>query len=187
MGIEEKKDVEMEPVEETINTGPQGDEEEKKEAKKKCSHGPREKCLNCLGVTKENHQEVAGKCLHGPDAHCVNCMGVTSETFQNVGYTCNHPPGQRCANCAANDIKIKDARHLSFEHFVEDIKMKCKRKHTSDQKCQDCMQITNISYKVKEKCSGAHRPYPEQMCNKCIPQSIILKRQSYRHIDYVSV
>ena len=31
MGIEEKKDVEMEPVEETITTGPQGDEEEKKE------------------------------------------------------------------------------------------------------------------------------------------------------------
>ena len=116
-------------MEETIRASkdePTEAKEEEKETRNKCNHGPRDKCLNCLGVTKDNKDEVSEKCLHGPDAHCVNCLGVTRETFQNVSYQCNHPADQRCPNCAANEVKIKDARHQSFENFVEEIKIKCK-------------------------------------------------------------
>jgi nuclear protein localization family protein 4 len=30
-----------------------------------------------------------------------------------------------------------------------------------------------------------HEPYPKAMCNKCIPPNVIVKRQEYRHVDYV--
>ena len=45
----------------------------------------------------------------------------------------------------------------------------------------------DISYKVKEKCVAGHKPYPQGMCNKCLPMPVVLNRQSYRHIDYVSM
>ena len=32
-------------------------------------------------------------CTHGPKAKCVNCLGVTKDTLKDVKPTCNHPPG----------------------------------------------------------------------------------------------
>jgi hypothetical protein len=34
--------------------------------KSHCNHGPNAKCINCLGVTKENVKEVKHTCNHGP-------------------------------------------------------------------------------------------------------------------------
>ena len=31
-----------------------------------------------------------------------------------------------------------------------------------------------------------HKPYPLGMCNKCLPPAVILGRQPFRHVDYVS-
>lgn len=81
---------------------------------------------------------------------------------------------------------MKDAAHQSFEHYVAEIKAKCKGKHKEDQKCQDCLLAMDLSYKVKEKCIAGHKPFPQGMCNKCLPQPVVLARQTYRHIDYVS-
>lgn len=47
------------------------------------------------------------------------------------------------------------------------------------------MPSFNFSYKVNYNCPN-HKPFPEGMCNKCLPPSVILNRQSYRHVDYVS-
>jgi hypothetical protein len=35
--------------------------------KSHCSHGPNGKCVNCLGVTKENIKEIKHQCLHPPN------------------------------------------------------------------------------------------------------------------------
>ena len=44
----------------------------------------------------------------------------------------------------------------------------------------------DLSYKVKRDCIEGHKPFPQGMCNKCLPQPVVLARQTYRHIDYVS-
>jgi len=31
-------------------------------------------------------------CTHGPKGKCINCLGVTKETMKDVKGTCNHPP-----------------------------------------------------------------------------------------------
>ena len=61
-------------------------EEEKKEEKKeeepykpKCNHGPGRKCLNCIGVTKDNAEFVKhGQCNHIAGVKCPNCVEKTS-------------------------------------------------------------------------------------------------------------
>lgn len=58
-----------------------------------CTHGPGGKCLNCLGVTKENAKEVVKKCMHPAGAKCVNCMGLDENNFSRVGYSCQCVPG----------------------------------------------------------------------------------------------
>jgi nuclear protein localization protein 4 homolog len=30
-----------------------------------------------------------------------------------------------------------------------------------------------------------HEPYPKGLCNRCLPENVTLKRQEYRHVDYV--
>jgi nuclear protein localization family protein 4 len=58
--------------------------------------------------------------------------------------------------------------------------------HKPDQKCQNCTAVMQFSYKMKYDCVS-HKPFPLGMCNKCIPPSVVLNRQTYRHVDYVSI
>lgn len=41
--------------------------------KSHCTHGPKGKCINCMGVTKESIKEIKSTCTHGPNEKCVNC------------------------------------------------------------------------------------------------------------------
>lgn len=75
-----------------------------------CSHGANAKCVNCLGVTKENMKEEVKKCMHAPNQKCVNCIQV-------------------------QDPRLGELKHESFEHYLIEIKQKCKGKHKPDQKC----------------------------------------------------
>lgn len=61
--------------------------------------------------------------------------------------------------------KIENAKHVPFEHHLTELRAKCKKKHTPEQRCQDCIPLTDISYKMKPGCTS-HKPYPEGMCNK---------------------
>jgi hypothetical protein len=86
-------------------------EETKKEpeapaAPKKCKHGPREKCLNCLSLDPKQAALVERACKHGPEEKCVNCLD--------------------------KDVKVKGIKHTSFEHYVAEIKKKCKGLHKDD-------------------------------------------------------
>ena len=40
-------------------------------------------------------------CNHGPKGKCVNCLGVTKEQLQDIKYTCRHGPNEKCPNCLA--------------------------------------------------------------------------------------
>ena len=131
-------------------------------------------------------QEVKkAHCNHGPNAKCINCLGITKENIKEVKHTCNHSPLQKCPNCISGDKEDKFVKHESFEAFLSELKSKCKGKHQPDQKCQNCVPFSQFSYKVNYKCPN-HKPFPEGMCNKCLPPAVVLKRQIYRHVDYVS-
>lgn len=90
-----------------------------------------------------------------------------------------------------NDKKLGDdageqfVKHQSFENFLIEMKKRCKDKHLPHQKCQNCTAVQSFSYKVKYNCPD-HKPYPLGMCNKCLPPAVILGRQTFRHVDYVS-
>jgi len=44
-------------------------------------------------------------CRHGPNQKCVNCLGVTKENAETAGLKnlCQHPPGGKCPNCIKAD------------------------------------------------------------------------------------
>jgi len=48
-------------------TKPAAAAKDEEPAQKKCNHSANQKCLNCLGVTKENFQEVKAICQHQAD------------------------------------------------------------------------------------------------------------------------
>lgn len=45
-------------------------------------------------------------CNHGPMAKCINCLGVTKENMKEIKKACHHPPGQKCANCVGEDERL---------------------------------------------------------------------------------
>lgn len=79
----------------------------------------------------------------------------------------------------------KFIKHQSYDNYLRERLSKCKDKHLPHQKCQDCTFEKDISYKVKYDCPD-HKPFPLGMCQKCLPPTVILGRQPYRHVDYVS-
>lgn len=70
-------------------------------------------------------------CNHGPKAKCVNCLGVDKQNMQTIKQKCNHAPGQKCINCATEDKNL-NVKHQSFENYLSEIKAKCKGKHQID-------------------------------------------------------
>jgi hypothetical protein len=72
-----------------------------------CKHGPQAKCVNCLGVTKDNAKFIRTECKHADNQKCANCLGVTSENAEEIGATCSHGPNEKCPNCTGKDF-IKD-------------------------------------------------------------------------------
>lgn len=71
-------------------------------------------------------------CNHGPKAKCVNCLGVTKETMKDVKGTCKHGPHAKCPNCLIQDNDELQVKHESFEHYLSEIKAKCRGKHKPD-------------------------------------------------------
>ena len=98
-------------------------------------------------------------------------------------WLCQHGPNAKCVHCLDREY-ISDAAHISFDHDLEEKKLKCKGVHPSDVKCNNCLPPSQIRYEVDRSCKN-HEPYPKAMCNKCIPPSVVVKRQEYRHVDYV--
>lgn len=98
-------------------------------------------------------------------------------------WLCQHGPHAKCVHCLDKEF-ISDTAHISFDQFIQDKKLKCKGVHPAEVKCGNCLPPSEIRYEVDRTCKN-HDPYPKAMCNKCIPSSVVIKRQEFRHVDYV--
>ena len=84
-----------------------------------------------------------------------------------------------------------DIKHQSFDQFLEmnfGHIIRPKEKSGSEIPIQSRAFLKNFSYsyKVNRDCKN-HEPYPLAMCSACIPPSIHMKRQVYRHVDYAQI
>ena len=173
-------------------------EEEKKDDIPKCNHGENEVCINCIDKKKKKEKEkelknekikkdilkkdgLTDKCTHPAGQKCIHCMGKV-EYKGELKYTCQHGEGGKCPNCI-NKEYISDAKHISFDQYINDRKQKCKGTHEASTVCINCMPPAQIKYVKKKNCPN--HP-PEQVCNECMPPNVILNRQIYRHVDFVS-
>jgi nuclear protein localization family protein 4 len=167
--------------------------------KPKCSHSERETCINCIDYKKEKKQVktedtkseldkqkekygLTAKCSHSIGQKCLHCM-IPAEV-KELKYNCQHGEGGKCPNCIGKEF-IADAKHKSFDQYLNERKEKCKGIHEPTSKCNNCIPPAELDFKMKPNC-GNHLPYPEGLCNKCMPPNAVLTRQLYRHVDYVS-
>lgn len=89
---------------------------------------------------------------------------------------CNHPPNRKCINCFTETVG--QFKHESFDSYIKELQKKNKLNLQTFAMEQ--------SYKVNYKCPTGHEPYPKGVCGKCRPPTIVLSRQIYRHVDYLS-
>lgn len=168
----------------------------------KCNHPPGGKCLNCLTVETANKEKppaagtdpkaanlppkpTAGKCSHGPGGKCFNCTSVDAKdkNLYLEKQMCQHGPTAKCLHCVDKDF-IRNVKHVSFDHYLAEKKLKCKGVHPPEVKCNNCLPPVAMRYNVDQTCKY-HEPYPKAMCNKCMPPSVTIRSQEYRHLDYV--
>ena len=175
---------------------------EENKPKGTCNHSENEVCINCIDKRKpkketikkdskgnplmsnEEFRKKAGltdKCVHAPGQKCLYCMPKV-DPQEEVKGKCNHGPGGECPNCVDKNL-ISNAKHISFDQYINDKKQQCKGTHESSSVCINCMPPSQLSYLKKKFCPN----HPQEMCcNKCMPPNAILNRQTYRHVDYVS-
>ena len=95
---------------------------------------------------------------------------------------CRHGPEGKCVNCIKDNF-VAGIKHESFDHFMAARIAKCQ--HSNEAKCPNCLPPAEMSYKVKQ--CNKHAPWPAGICNSCMPNTAVLARQSYRHVDYVEL
>lgn len=154
-------------------TPPTSSEQEKKEEEKSelsfirsCKHPPSQRCINCLA------REDAARKEKGESPQKVETK-----------WLCKHPPGGKCINCLEDNF-VQGIKHESFEHYMQTRRAKCS--HGPDVSCTNCLPPAEASYKLKKDCTK-HPPWPQAICNSCMPATAVLARQSYRHVDYVEL
>ena len=171
--------------------------------KGQCNHSENEVCINCIDKKRPKKVEdikkdkngnplmknedflkksgLTEKCAHPAGQKCLYCMPKLDPKEEIKG-KCNHGPGGACPNCVDKNL-ISNAKHISFDQYINDKKQQCKGTHESSSVCINCMPPAQLSYKKKKNCPN----HPSEMCcNKCMPPNAILNRQTYRHVDYVS-
>ena len=171
--------------------------------KGQCNHSENEVCINCIDKKRPKKEEaikkdskgnplmknedflkksgLTEKCNHPEGQKCLYCMPKVDPNEEIKG-KCNHGPGGQCPNCVDKNL-ISNAKHISFDQYINDKKQQCKGTHESSSVCINCMPPAQLSYTKKKNCPN--HP-PEMCCNKCMPPNAILNRQTYRHVDYVS-
>ena len=93
---------------------------------------------------------------------------------------CNHGPNAKCLNCMQTTV-IKTA-HIAFDEYLLSKRANCH--HPTESECSNCQPPKNQRLTLLPSCDQ-HEPYPRGLCNRCVPENITLKRQEYRHMDYV--
>jgi nuclear protein localization family protein 4 len=84
-----------------------------------------------------------------------------------------------------------DIKHQSFDDFLDTnfghiIRPKERSGSEVPIESRAFLKEFSYSYKINRDCKN-HDPYPLAMCSACIPPSIHMKRQVYRHVDYAQI
>lgn len=126
-----KKDTDMQ-IDTSSSKPSAAPEKEEDKPNPRCTHGPKGKCINCLGYKYVPNADTSKE---------ENKDGSKMETDTPAApprNKCTHGPNGKCLNCADAGF-IQNAKHKSFEHYMLDMKAKCKGKHQPDHKCPNCM------------------------------------------------
>ena len=98
-------------------------------------------------------------------------------------------------NVGPNEVDKDDVsgelKHVSFDSYLQNnfsqfIKPKEKSGSEIPIQSRAFLKEFSYSYKLNRNCKN-HAPYPQAMCSSCIPPSIHMKRQVYRHVDYAQI
>eukprot|EP00047_Mylnosiga_fluctuans_P005336 m.239897 g.239897 ORF g.239897 m.239897 type:complete len:584 (-) comp13565_c0_seq1:267-2018(-) len=97
---------------------------------------------------------------------------------------CHHGDRQQCIHCcplepyddAVQSNPKRPIKFMSFHTYLRKLnKGVDKGKFTN---------LESISCQIIPNCP-AHAPWPAGICTKCQPSAVVLRRQTYRHVDYV--
>eukprot|EP00357_Protocruzia_adherens_P002393 CAMPEP_0114978488 /NCGR_PEP_ID=MMETSP0216-20121206/3833_1 /TAXON_ID=223996 /ORGANISM="Protocruzia adherens, Strain Boccale" /LENGTH=524 /DNA_ID=CAMNT_0002339687 /DNA_START=38 /DNA_END=1612 /DNA_ORIENTATION=+ len=81
--------------------------------------------------------------------------------------------------------KIKGTKHMSFEAYLKKNPALFTVKGPKGKDVNaNTLALSEQRFKLKLDCKN-HKPYPDGLCNKCLPETAILNRQKYRHVDYI--
>eukprot|EP00127_Corallochytrium_limacisporum_P004962 Clim_evm36s195 gene=Clim_evmTU36s195 len=102
---------------------------------------------------------------------------------------CNHRENAMCDKCSPVDpwdqeyLADHGIKHMSFNAYI--------RQQTAGKPFNTTNTGTEYKHCVEEPQIGIragcvdHPPWPEGVCSKCQPGAVTLKRQPYRHVDYI--
>ena len=77
---------------------------------------------------------------------------------------------------------INNEGHTTFEEYIKKRKKQCEGFHQKNILCKNCMPPAELNYNKLNNCKN--HP-PEKYCDNCMPNNIILKKQSYNHVDNI--
>lgn len=134
--------------------------------------------------TEEEHREAQEEVrrLQALELDAVDVALATKDgrVSRQRSELCRHPTTGSCLHCTAlepYDEAVLNAsdppiKFLSFQSYLR------KLEHGDK-----FAELPEIDCKVKP-CKD-HPPFPASICSKCQPSAVVLKRQEYRHVDYV--
>ena len=133
--------------------------------KGKCNHSDNEVCINCIDKKRPKKETIVKKdskgnplmgnqdflkksgltekCTHPPGQKCLYCMPKVDPKEEIKG-KCNHGPGGECPNCVDKNL-ISNAKHISFDQYINDKKQQCKGTHETSSVCINCMPPAELS------------------------------------------
>lgn len=62
-------------------------------------------------------------------------------------WLCQHGPNGKCSHCLDNDY-ISNIKHVSFTHFLDEKKLKCKGVHPPSAKCYNCTPPSEVQLTI---------------------------------------
>ena len=119
-------------------------------------------------MNNEEFRKKAGlteRCNHAPGQKCLYCLSKVDPSEEIKG-KCNHWPGGECLNCVDKNL-ISNAKHISFDQYINDKKQQFKGIHESSSVHINCMSSAQLSYLKKR--------IVQIILQKCIVRNVYLQ------------